>query len=379
MAINSLVNPDDVKARREFVEMSAKLERANPGLKRERDAEAIGRYVEGAVTRGIRSAAAPTQEERTAKPHEARWRRYLETGRGAEARDLGATGAFLTPPAFFRQLFLAVQNVSPIVQRSTQWSSPNGSPGSFPVVNDLGTNASTFTENAQMTETDPTVAHVSFGQCPAYTSAGVIRYSRQLAADSGIDVEGFLRELFARRLARALDAALLSTLSGAASTTVVTSAAPTAIAYNDLAALAFATDQAYLGAPTAGFVCNFATLAVLAKIVDSSGRPVLLWHESDDFEVADDGGISGSRPTRYPTLFGAPVFTSAAMPNVAATQKALIFADFAKAGVVRVPTDPSIKVLQERYAEFGELGAVFYARYDYQPTGFGASVLAQHA
>ncbi len=199
-----------------------------------------------------------------------------------------------------------------------------------------------------------------------YTTVGAsslpLKVSYELLQDSAFDLRGFIAKKFADRIARKLardlilgtgvnePQGIISTQGGIASTTARAAAAPT---YAELLAVVHSLDPAYREG--ASWLMNDATLALVRGIVDGANRP-LLWNTSDDLS----GSLKGM------TLLGYPVVIDQAMPTStdASANKSIVFGNLKDAYVVREVKAFEMVVLNELYAQYGQVGFMGWARYD---------------
>jgi HK97 family phage major capsid protein len=103
------------------------------------------------------------------------------------------------------------------------------------------------------------------------------------------------------------------------------------------------------------------TVQAIRNIADTAGRPI-----PKDFRPTPlpDGAWDGTSSLVTATLFGLPVIESANVPAIAATHTVAVLADWSRYLIVRVAGDPSVERLDERYADYGEVGYLGWARLD---------------
>jgi HK97 family phage major capsid protein len=316
---------------------------------------------------------------------DAAFAKYLRTGRTSTAlgnvsrRDLseGAVGAYVVAPAFNSDLLLSLKYASAFLAAGTAtWESKTGAPATQPIVNDLSTSAVAIAENTGGSEADITVAKITWGQTPLWTS-GIVRAGRGFVEDAEVDLQGFLTEAFAARMARLMDSTFAATLLSGLTQTYTT-AANTAVTWNDLVGAFYKLDPAYRGASTCAWIMSPSFAAYLREVTDTAGRPVLLDYRPQTFTDNDLGGTGRQMSTT--TLLGKPVFESTNIPGFAAGAKVCVLADWSHAAVVRVAERAEVVVLTERYADSGEYGYIGFGRYDCQPANLDAAVvLTVHA
>ena len=128
--------------------------------------------------------------------------------------------------------------------------------------------------------------------------------------------------------------------------TGVTCASASAITYNELLDLQHSVDPAYRA--NAKFMMHDSTLKVLRKLVDSQNRPIF---QQD---------ITGNSPG---TLLGWPIVINQDIASIATTAKVIVAGDFSKY-IIRDVTDFTLLRLEERYADYHQVGFVGFSRHD---------------
>lgn len=267
----------------------------------------------------------------------------------------GAAGGF-TVPAAFRQTLIetqkqigAVRDVAEVITTSTGANLP------WPTVDDTANVGAILAENTQVTEQD-----VTFGQASLdaymYTSK-LVRVSFQLLNDSAFDLDSFLARTLATRIARIQNQHFTTGTGTAQPDGIVTSATvgkqgavgqTLTVTYDDLIDVIDAVDPAYLGG-NVGWMMSQSARKVIRKLKDSQNRP--LWEPSVQAGVAD-------------TLLGYRVTLNNDMPAPAASAKSILFGDYREAYVIRDVDDFTLLRLEERYADFLQVGFLGFQRSD---------------
>jgi HK97 family phage major capsid protein len=310
---------------------------------------------------------------------------YLATGR--EARDMGvgtgAGGGYTVAPSFLAQVLFGLAYTSGILARIRTWDSPNGAPATLPTVLDTAGVAVAQTENTLISETDSTIGRVVFGTTPNIVT-GLMRAGIGLVADLRavrVDFDAMLANQWAFKLARYLDSLAVTALLAGLTTTFTTAGAG-ALVYNDLIELIFSTNLAARGSPSSALVVSPTTAKAILEMKDSQNRPLVL---NQNYEIAvEDNSIGGGTITRnvsVPTIAGFPVLESVAFATFAAGNNVGVFADFNQAAILRMPVGAmSIQKLNERYADYGEVGWLGFARADVQVADpLAGAILKIHA
>lgn len=281
-------------------------------------------------------------------------------GRSAEYRDLdntvGASGGFLVPTGFQRELDVALKSYSGVRQAARIVTTASGNQLPWPTTNDttvVGTFLGANAVATAATESDQAFGHVLFN---AYTAtSGVVRVPNELMQDSAFDLEGELRDRFAERLGRCVENAYTNNTAAGAplgflpQITLGTQGAAgetTSMIYDDVINLIHSVDPAYR--PQSGFMFYDGTLAMIRKIKDNYGRPLF------------GPGLNGEEPDK---LADYPFYINQFMPAPAASAKTVAFGPWKKY-VVRDVQGMVVVRLNELYALNNEVGFVAFMRTD---------------
>ncbi|MDP9144320.1 MAG: phage major capsid protein [Actinomycetota bacterium] len=290
----------------------------------------------------------------------------------AQSEAVGSAGGFLVPDSWRDKIVEKLVSYGGLMNAAEKLNTSDGRPLMW-ITNDEAPTTATAGNYAEITpenELWDTGADLAFGTRSLgafkYTTVGAsslpLKVSYELLQDSAFDLRGFIAKKFADRIARKLardlilgtgvnePQGIISTQGGIASTTARAAAAPT---YAELLAVVHSLDPAYREG--ASWLMNDATLALVRGIVDGANRP-LLWNTSDDLS----GSLKGM------TLLGYPVVIDQAMPTStdASANKSIVFGNLKDAYVVREVKAFEMVVLNELYAQYGQVGFMGWARYD---------------
>lgn len=285
----------------------------------------------------------------------------------AQSEGTGSAGGFLVPDEWRDKIVEKLKNFGGLMNAADKLNTSDGRPLSW-LTNDevLDTNAEITAESALWS----TGADLAFGTrtlgAYKYTTVGAsnlpLKVSYELLQDTAFDLRSFISKKFAERIARKLakdlvngtginePQGIISTQGGISSGTARAAAAPT---YAELLAVVHGLDPEYRDG--ASWLMNDATLALVRGVLDGSNRP-LLWNQSDDLS----GSLKGM------TLLGYPVVIDQAMPTStdASTNKSIVFGNLKDAYIVREVKAFEMVVLNELYAQNGQVGFMGWARYD---------------
>lgn len=285
----------------------------------------------------------------------------------------GAIGGYLVPTELQNRIVMKLTSYSGILEsgRATVLNTKDGRPISIPVDDDTSNYGEIVAENADVGMiTDPAFTAKTVG-AKTYSSKP-LRVSFQLLSDSGIDgLENWIVDLLAARIGRRLAQHLVNGDPAASPaqpegflkniTTGITTASPTAVTYDELVDMTLSVDQAYQA--NAAWLAGPSFRGLVGKLKDTAGNPI--WSDA-----------RGGMPAE---LLGYPVVRDANMPTVAATTKPAVFGDLSSFLIRRAGNMIALR-LAERYAEYGQIGFLLFARYDSLPLVAGAfKALVMHA
>lgn len=260
-------------------------------------------------------------------------------------------GGYLVPDEYERTLIdkLEEQNIFRSLAHVISTSSGDRK---IPVVASKGT-AAWIDEEAQYPESDDAFGQVSIG---AYKLATMIKVSEELLNDSVFDIGAYIAKEFARRIGAAEEEAfftgngtgrptgILSETTGAE--IGVTAAKIDGLTFDEVMDLYYSLRSPYRR--NAVFLMNDSTVKALRKLKNGNGD--YIWQPS----------VTAGTPD---TILNRPVYTSAFMPEIAASAKSVLFGDLGYYWVAdRVGR--SFKRLNELYAPTGQVGFLASQRVD---------------
>ncbi|ADW69007.1 phage major capsid protein [Granulicella tundricola] len=270
-----------------------------------------------------------------------------------EYRDLlttsSASAGVTIPQMFSPVLVQALKDYAPVLDAvNVITTNKNGAPMKMNLINYTGTILPVVAEGTQFPEIDP-----------AFTSqilnvdklGGEVKISNEMLDDSEFDLGGWLTQAWQNTYGYSLehyvtagDGSNIASLLAVAATGT-TSAAAGVITYPDIAALYGGLTAAY--ARNGSFMMSTATRAALMALTATTGQ-----------------SIFNTDPTNGPfsSIFGRPIYINDSMPTLAAGNKAILFGDFKKAYTLRLDGAPTIKRLDERYADTDEVGFIIRSR-----------------
>jgi HK97 family phage major capsid protein len=324
----------------------------------------------------LTGVVAPPSEEETGNEVETGYRnaftKYVLNGMGELDRDernalrsgfkpsnaqgvgTGSAGGYLVPEGFRQQIvetmkdFGSVQSVAQVIQTSTGNALP------WATNDDTANVGALLAENTQASEQDLTLGTNDLGAYK-YTSK-IVRVSLEFLQDvDWIDAEGFLRRKFGERLGR-IHNQHFTTGTGTnqpqgivtGATSGVTAASATAITADELIDLQHSVDPAYRN-ERSRYMLSDAALKAIRKLKDGQNRYL--------FEAATSGDV--------PSLIaGRPYVVNQDMAVPATGVKSVLYGDFFAGYVVRLVKAFELIRLDERYADYGQVGFIAFDRAD---------------
>jgi len=388
-------------------ELAVPSDRPNPGILREISGPQIAaaaRNYRGAFRGHVRGEKHPLEmlsgeDREIVNALHARWEEAfrraalqkatnedLELLKGvhAELRDMGfgtgSEGGYLVPTGFVYDLEIAMKWYGGMLQASGFIDTATGNNLPWPTMNDTAQVGELIGENTQVTKQDLTIGQLTFYAWKYSTK--MIPISMELMQDSAFALEGVVKDAFAIRLGRILNTHF-TTGSGSGSsqpngviTAVVanngtahtwgSSSGPgvpliaagaatndggaedgtASIGSQDLVNLEHSLDKAYRQG--AAYMAHDLTWRYLKTLLDKYGRPLF------------QPGIADRAPD---TIGGYPFFTNNDMATLATGNKTLLFGQLAKYKIRRV-RQLEVLTLRERFADYGQIALIGFARYD---------------
>lgn len=269
----------------------------------------------------------------------------------ARAQSLtGSAGGYTVPAGFLNQLEESLLAFGGMREVATVLRTDSGNDLPIPTVNDTGNVGAILAENSQVAEQDMTFAQITL---KAYKySSKLVRVSAELLQDTAIDLESFIGNALGNRIARILNTHFTtgdnsSKPQGVVNAgTGVTCASASAITYGELLDLQHSVDPSYRA--NARFMMHDSTLKAIRKLVDDQNRPIF------------QADITGASPG---TLLGMPIVINQDIATIATGAKAIVCGDFSKY-IIRDVTDFTLLRLEERYADYHQVGFVGFSRHD---------------
>jgi HK97 family phage major capsid protein len=287
----------------------------------------------------------------------------------AGATSPGSAGGFFIPTDTLNKITEVMKAYGGLLGAANLITTGSGNPLNWPTNDDTANVGAILAENAQVTEQDFTLGQKTLG---AYTyTSKLVRLSLQLVQDDVFNVESWLVRKLGERIGRAV-AAHLATGTGtnqpeglftnATAGKTGATGQTTAVTYDDLVDLQHSIDPAYRA--SAQWAMSDTALKTVRKLKDSQGRP--LW------EPSVQAGVPSS-------LMGAGVLIDNGIPAPAANAKSIGYGDIGAAYVVRQVAGGQMMRLDERYADYLQVGFLGFTRLDAKPDDSAAFRVYAHS
>ncbi len=269
---------------------------------------------------------------------------------GAQSTGSGGSGGYAVPNDAMHPLIEAMKQIGGVLPYCSIISSDTGADLPIPTDNETAIEGEIVTENSQHNEGDVTLSQVVL-QSFLYSSK-IVRVSVQLMDDAGFNFGEYVMKKLGLRVGR-ITAKHWVVGSGAsqprgivtASSVGKTAASATAVTYDELVDVMHSVDPIYRAKGT--WLMSDTTYAALRKLKDGQNRALY-------------GDMAGSAPNM---LLGRPIAIDPNMPSMTTGQKSILFGDLSTY-YVRIVKGPRVMRLQERYAEFAQLGFMAFLRAD---------------
>jgi HK97 family phage major capsid protein len=293
---------------------------------------------------------------------------YRDMGTGGGNALQGSGGGYFVPVGFVDEIEEALKFYGNMLKVAEIMTTATGQPLPYPTDNDTTVMGALVGEGQQVSESDVNIGNVVYG---AYKySSQMIKVSIELLQDSAFDLEGYVKKKMAIRIGRILNnhftlgtgtnqpqgimlGATQASVNGtpylavgASSNDGGTETGGTSIGSDDLIEIEHSVDPLYR--PGAKYMGHDQTIKTLKKLKDKYGRPLWL------------PGIAVKAPD---TLNGYEYELNNDMATIAVNAKTLLFGQLSKY-IVRQVKELAIVRLNERYADYGQVAFIGFARYD---------------
>lgn len=289
----------------------------------------------------------------------------------AQATSPGSAGGYFIPTDTLARITETMKAYGGILGLANILNTTSGNPLNWPSNDDTANVGAILSENSQITEQDVTLGQKTLGAF-TYTSK-LVRVSLQLLQDDAFNIDTWLPRKLGERIGRAVAAHLATGVgttqpeglfTNATAGKTGTTGQTTSIIYDDLIDLIHSVDPAYRQSPSTRFVMSDSALKMVRKLKDGNNLP--LWQPSTQMGVPD-------------TLLGYGVTVDNGVPVPAANAKSIGFGDINAAYVVRQVAGGQMMRLEERYADYLQVGFFGFLRLDAKPDDTSAFRVYAHS
>lgn len=277
----------------------------------------------------------------------------------AQSVGTNSGGGYVVPQGFYADVIAAQKWFGGMFSCGAKViKTESGNDVPVPTSNDTGNTGAILAENTQTSAQDVTFSNVTL---KAYKySSNLILVSYELLQDAGVDIEAFLVQKIAERLARIQNTHFTTGTGSSQPKGVVADAVlgktgangqTTSIIYNDLVDLKYSVDKAYRN-QNAKWMFNDSTMKALLKLVDSQGRPLFYSYTAGSLQSGEAD-----------TIFGSPVVINNDVASMATSAKSVLFGDFSNYWIRNVQSMMLMR-LTERYADYAQIGFLAFMRAD---------------
>lgn len=275
--------------------------------------------------------------------------------RAAAGVGVTTAGGYLVPQGFRETLIEKMKAYGAVQQVATILNTDTGNALPWPTNDDTGNVGALLAENTAATEQDFVFGTAQLGAYK-YTSK-LVRVSLEFLQDvAWLDAEAFIQRKFAERLGR-IHNQHFTTGTGTAqpqgivtgATSGVTAAAVAAITADELIDLQHSIDPAYRN-ERSKFMLSDTALKGIRKLKAAGTGEYL-------FQVSTSGDVPN-------LIAGSPYVINQDMAVPALGVKSVLYGDFEAGYVIRLVKAFELIRLDERYAEFGQVGFIGFDRAD---------------
>jgi len=258
-------------------------------------------------------------------------------------------GGYLIPETFWQEIIMKMDEINVMRRLCRVITTSNDI--NIPL-EDTGATVGYVDEGALIPETDATFKRAKLS---AYKIGALIRVTTELLQDSMFDIESYVRNEFAKKLAAFEEQEFIngdgsegyiSGLLTDPSLKTVTAKTAGTIVFDDVIDLIYTVP--IQNRPGSSFLTSDSAVKMMRKLKDTTGQ--YIWSPS----------IIPGQPDK---IYGYPLNVSTSYAAPEAGEKAMVFGDF-KGYWIGDRLRPTIQRLVERYADYGQVGFIATERVD---------------
>lgn len=274
----------------------------------------------------------------------------------AQSAGTGSEGGFTVPEGFSGRLYESMKRFGGMRQASQVIQTASGQDLPWPTVDDTSNTGAILAENTQVSEQDVTFSEKTLNAYK-YTSK-LVRVSRELLQDSAFNMASFLEDKLGERIGRITNQHFTTGTGSSQPQGVVhaanlgtTTASSTAFTFSEVIDLKHSVDPAYRASNSSAYMFSDNTLAEIKKLSVGSSDARPLWQPS--FVVGEPDRVDGS-----PYVINQDVDDSGTAGN-----QFMLYGDWSTY-IIRDVLGIQLLALQERYADYFQIGYVAFSRHD---------------
>lgn len=311
----------------------------------------------------LRQPRRQTVEVAGGRPDEDSFRQWAVGDRSqpdvrALSKGTNSAGGYTVPQSFSTQLEKALSYYFTVDSAIGTFSTDDGRDYPWPTVDDTANSSSIVAEAGTIgSSSDPSFGQITFKSWDYYSP--IVKVSNQIIRDSVVDFPSLLADLFAERMGRALDTAVVGTNAGTSApegllhgvTVGANLLTGNAITQAKLLELETSVPIAYRNLPGVGFVMHDATWQAIRGLTDTTGRLLV----NSDLQ----SGVTKQ-------LLGYPVFISNQLTSIGSPgdNQPLILFGAMKKYLLRRIGGATLTRMNELYAGTGQVGFVLHEAFD---------------
>lgn len=247
--------------------------------------------------------------------------------------------------------------------------SVNGNTINFPTSDGTSEEGEQLDQNTAAADADPAFGVVVI---PTYKySSKTMAVPIELLQDSSVDVESFVNKRIVARIGRITEKKFTIGNGTTEPRGIVTAATAgkvgltgqtLTVIVDDLIDLVHSVDPAYRDSGACRFMMNDASMKIIRKLKDSTGRPIFL---------PGYDGLGGAMPD---TILGYPVQINQNIAVMAASAKSILFGDFSHYLIRDVLGGEMHRFTDSAFAKKGQVGFLAFSRHGGNFTDVGGAV-----
>lgn len=328
-----------------FDEAEKKIKEIDATIGAEQRAAKLRNVIKTSQGKNAKTDESQKQQEEAEVRAFANWIRGKVTEeRAGEIQMTQGNNGSIVPATIANRIIKAVRDMVPYLTKADVINT-NGKL-SIPVYKEDSTNyinADYVDEGTALTDN---VGKFTTVDLTGYVIGALSLVSNKLVTNSDIDIVNFVVNEVARAMSEKLEEEFTIGTTGkitgiTATENVIEAASATAITYDELVSLKHKLKQQFR--KNAVWIMNDSTYTAICKLKDANNQP---YFKDDEYKI-----------------LGCDVLVSDSMPELKASEKAIVFGDLSGYTIKGAKT-VEVQVLREKYADRNMLGVIAFCEYD---------------